>query len=299
METGILKAVSAMTDIDEGFILEAAELKKQNKSINKKAVFGYAAAAAAVLLTAGVVFMATRFNKDGGSHSAMQEPGGPAETDAPGFAPLPDFTEPHAVSTDAPHNVTPEPPDSTGKPFPAETACPTPDDTPSPTAGGAKPTSSAEPSSAPTSEPTGEPYIEERRFAGLEEFISAVREGRDPLLEGIDRYYTPEGFPADRTWLAEIKVDADSVTYRYYLAGGAEFKLVWFRSTGYSQRLYNDLLENNPEGTMHGSLFVFLTQAGYYIGAQLDDGHLLRMHTSAHFSEDEMVNCCAFARHEI
>ena len=50
METGIYKAVSVMTDIDDSLILEAAELKKQNKSINKRTVLKYAAAAAAALL---------------------------------------------------------------------------------------------------------------------------------------------------------------------------------------------------------------------------------------------------------
>ena len=136
-------------------------------------------------------------------------------------------------------------------------------------------------------------------FSSLDEVVSAVREGADPLLAGIDRYYTADNLPEERTFLSEIRVTADTVEYTFFLAGGAEFDINWVRDADYSRNLYDGLMRNYPEGNMHGDNYVFLTQAGYYATARLDGGLLLRTFVNVHCSEEEIANWSVLTRHAI
>lgn len=200
-------------------------------------------------------------------------------TDLPSSAPTASHTpEPTPAPTAAPTFM------PTGEPSLVPTAAPT----------AAAPTQTPEPSA----EATSVPYVPEMNFSSIEDFVAAVRYGADPLLDGIDHYYTADMLPAGSR-LTGIKVDTDTVTYYYSIAGGGNFQYNWTRDTSYSQSLYNTLLGNYPHGTWHGSLYVFTTIAGYYASASLDEGHLLRTYITIDCTEEQMVSWSMLTRHSI
>lgn len=310
METKFLNALAAMTDIDDDLVLEGLETlspAKERKPFSAYIKY-FAAAAAALILTGGILLAVASFGKkpaEPEDHSAFVPPIAtepepiPDETDAPGMptyhmTPDPTFApemtdEPEPVETPAPTPQATLPPDETASP----SAVPTPPEntqTPRPTAAPTAPVITPTPSVSAA--PTSEPPADMLSFSSLEAFLSAVRGHADPLLDGIDCYYTHEGA------LTAVTVDRDAVFYEYLLDDGTPLTVEWIRDVGYSERLFNYFVENF-DGEWYGELYLVRTQAGVMFGYTLDNGHMLRMHGSGIRTVEQALEQYAPVRHAI
>ncbi len=263
METKVFNAVMAMSMMDDALVSEAAApVSSKKRAVRGSHALRYAAAAAAFILLAGGIFAFIKLPRDENGRFA--------------FLP-PKATEILATSAPA---ATAEPA-ATGEPKTPE----------------ATSDSTALPAPYATADSTSEPLPPSAEYYSFDEFIDAVRKNADPLLEGIDRWYEAPALP-EGSRLNRITVLTDEVEYSYELPAGGCFEYSWLRSGSASQEYYYSLV-NNKVGTWHGELFIYLSQAGRYFAAELDEGCLLRMWCTENCTESEMAEYCGLIRRAI